>query len=193
MRTSLLARLLIALCAVGVTACGGEPEEAKTPAKKADKKAAKKTAKKKAPPKKPAKPAPEFELAPVEIAYEDFKAVMQAPKGATFKEQFGTLNVKLGEGKDFWVQIDVEAPDLTQRKAAAEKNTVQKLVKVHTESADTLIYETKAFGRTSFWLDAAVRVGARTVHCYSGRGGSSYSEGQIKVFEAACKSLKLKR
>lgn len=184
--------LLLVLCSValglGLNACGGEPDEAKAPVAKKKKKK-----KKKAAPKKKAKPAPTFEMASVDVTYEDFAAQVEAPKGATFKEEFGTLNVKLADGKQFWLQMSTDAPDLKARKTAAEKNTVQKLVKVHSDTADTLIYETTAFGRTSFWLDTAVRVGARTVHCYSARGAASYEQGEIEVMEKSCKSLKLKR
>lgn len=188
MRPLLLSLLSATLC-LSLGACGGEqPDDGAKPVAKKKKKT-----EKKAPPKKKAKPAPTFEMAPIDVTYEDFAAQMQAPKGATFKEEFGTLNVKLADGKQFWVQLSVESPDLEALKASAQKNTVQKLVKVHTDAADTLVYETKAFGRTSFWLDAAVRVGARTVHCYSGRGGSSYEQGEIEVMEKACKSLELKR
>lgn len=183
--------LLLSLVALGLAACGGDqPDEAAKPAAKADKKTDKKAGadapKKKAPP-------PTFELAPLDLTYEDFAATVQAPKGAVFQEEYGTLNVKLADGKQFWLQVDLEAPDLAKSKEAAEKNTVQKLVKVHTDEADALVYETKAFGRTSFWLDAAVRVGARTVHCYSGRGGHSFDEGEIEVMRTACQSLQLKR
>jgi hypothetical protein len=178
--------LLLLSGAFALSACGDDPPPKRPKPKKS----------KKAPPSAPvkaAKPAPTFEMAELAISHEDFKAKLKAPKGAIFKEEFGTLNVKLADGKQFWLQMEIGAPDLKAKKVEAEKNTVQKLVKVHTDTADTLVYETTAFGRTSFWLDTTVRVGARTVHCYSGRGGHSYGKGHIEAFEAACKSLKLDR
>ncbi len=138
------------------------------------------------------KAAPKLVMAPVDVVYEDFKATIDAPKGATFKESYGTLEVKLGDGKDFFVQIDTDAPDMAKVKASVKKNDVQKLVKFHTESADTFVYETKFMRKQSFWLDTAVKVGDKTVHCYSGRGANSYTAAHIATMEAACKSLKPK-
>lgn len=180
--------LTFVLGALALSGCGDDPPAQRpTP-----KKTAKKTVKK-APATAPAKPAPTFEMASLAVAHDDFKATIQAPKGAVFKEEFGTLNVKLDNGKTFWLQMEMGAPDLNAKKADAQKNTVQKLVKIHTDTPETLIYESKAFGRTSFWLNTTVRVGARTVHCYSGRGAHSYSKALIEVFKTACESLKLDR
>lgn len=136
---------------------------------------------------------PTFDLTPTDLSIEEFKAIIQAPKGATAAEDLGTAQIILGDGKRFWVQISLDAPDLKAIKVAASKNTVQKLVRVHTETEDVLIYESKAFGRTSVWLDMAVRVGARRVHCSNGRGQFSYDLGHIQAFKSACESLKLKR
>lgn len=136
---------------------------------------------------------PAFELAPTDLTIDDFNATIQAPKGAAASTDAGTAHIKLDDGKRFWVQVSLQAPDLKAVKAAAEKNTVQKLVRVHTEADDVLIYESTAFGRTSVWLDMAVRVGARRVHCASGRGQFNYDLGHIQAFKAACESLELKR
>jgi len=131
-------------------------------------------------------------MAPIDIVYEDFKAVMDAPKGAVFAESFGTLEVKLGDGKDFFIQIDTDAPDMAAIKGEIEKNDVQKLIKFHTESETTFVYETEAFGRKSVWLDMAVKFGDKTVRCYSGRGANSYTRAHIATFEKSCASLKPK-
>ncbi|MGK0361328.1 MAG: hypothetical protein ACI9U2_003646 [Bradymonadia bacterium] len=136
---------------------------------------------------------PAFDLTPTDLVIEEFEAIIQAPKGATAAEDLGTAQIILKDGKQFWVQISLDTPDLKAIKAAASKNTVQKLVEVHTETDDVLIYESKAFGRTSVWLDMAVRVGARRVHCANGRGQFSYDLGHIQAFKSACESLKLKR
>lgn len=175
--------LLVCLGALTLGACGDDPPPKRPTPPKSKTAPASKAA------PKTTRPAPTFELAALPIVHQDFKASIQAPKGAQFTADAGTLEVKLADGKQFWLQMQIGAPDLKALLAEAKKNTVQTLVKVHTESDDTLIYETKAFGRTSFWLDTAVRVGARMVHCYSGRGGHAYGQGHIAAFEKACKSL----
>ncbi len=181
-------QLIVTLVAVSfVFACGKKDED------KGKKQPAKPAVEKKEPAAKPEpKPAATLEMAPIDIVYEDFKAVMDAPKGSVFKESFGTLEVKLGDGKDFFVQIDTDAPDMAEIKKEIEGNDVQKLVKFHTENDTTFVYETEAFGKKSFWLDMAVKVGDKTVHCYSGRGANSYTLEQIQTFEKACASLKPK-
>ena len=104
------------------------------------------------------KAAAAMEMANLDVVYEDFKATISAPVGATFEESYGTLEVKLADGKDFFLQIDTDAPDMAAVKAEVEKNDVQKLVKIHTETPEVLVYETEAFGKTSFWLNSAVKV-----------------------------------
>lgn len=190
--------LLIAILGLGLSACDKKDAPADKPATK-DTKAAKAadpaeaTPKKPTPPKKPVEPAkPALEMAPIAISADDFAVTMNAPKGAVFADSFGTLEVKLGDGKDFFVQIDTDAPDMAKVKASIQKNDVQKLQKFHTESDTVLIYETKAFGKTSFWLDSAIKVGDKTVHCYSGRGAPSFTQPQIGLFLKACQSLKPK-
>lgn len=193
-------RLMMTLFALALTLWGCSDEEPSAPrgiakpgsaAAKAGAKAGAAATPSKAAPKSVAATA--FELAPVDVSIDDFKAVMQAPKGAVGTREPGAAQVKLDDGKQFWVQVALEAPDLKAIKDAAEKNTVQKLVRVHTETDDVLIYESTAFGRTSVWLDMAIRVGARRVHCASGRGAFSYDRGHIEAFKAACESLELKR
>lgn len=76
---------------------------------------------------------------------------------------------------------------MAEVKASANKNAMQKIKKFHVETEDTLIYETEFMSKTFFWLDAAVKVGDKTVHCYSSRGAKSRS--QIEMFANACKSL----
>lgn len=189
--------LTTAALALGLTACEKKDAPTEPPATKTEKaatpaagKAAEGT---KAPIAKPAAPAPvALEMAPIELTADDFAATMDAPTGATFADSFGTLEVKLGDGKDFFIQIDPEAPDMAKVKASVNENDVQKLQKFHTDTDTVLIYETLAFGKTSFWLDAAIKVGDKTVHCYSGRGAPSFTQPQVEGFLEACKTLKPK-
>lgn len=194
-------RLLPLLLTIGLVATSGceKKDDAPAPANTAAKPATAGDAPKptgdapKAPttPPKPVE-APTLEMAPIDLSGDGFAASMQAPKGATFADSFGTLEVKLDDGKDFFVQIDTEAPDMAKVKASVLANDVQKLQKFHTETDDVLIYETLAFGKTSFWMDAAIKVGDKTVHCYSGRGAPSFTQPQVEMFLAACKSLQPK-
>ncbi|MBL4633652.1 MAG: hypothetical protein JKY56_07260 [Kofleriaceae bacterium] len=176
--------IIFATTALMFVACG----------KKEDDKDAKKTepAAKTAPKEKAAPEAPKavaLEMVTIDIVTEDFKATMSAPKGAVFKDSYGTLEVKLGDGKEFYVSIDTDAPNMAEIKAKVEENDMHKLEKFHTESDDTLIFETKMMSKTSVWLDSSVKVGDKVVHCYSGRGANSYNLAQIELFSKACKSL----
>ena len=180
---------LLVIAALCLVACGKKDDKAGGDKAGGDKAGA--TASGKAPAK-----GPSFETASMDLIYEmddqRFRATMDAPKGAKFEESYGTYEVKLGDGKDFFVQIETDAPDMAAIKADIEKNDVQKLVKFHTETADTFIYETKFASRTSFWLDTAVPFGEGKLTCRSGRGAHSYTKAHIEAFDKACKSLKPK-
>lgn len=190
-------RLLITALAMAACACNAkDPAAGKAPAATAS--TAKTAAAAPSAAKAPATTAPAapaaapLTLEPLDVTGDEFSATMQAPKGATAKDSYGTLEVKLGDGKAFNVWIDAEAPDMAKVKAGIEQNDVQKLKTFHVETADTFIYETEAFGKASVWLDAAIKVGDTTVHCYSGRGAHSYTRAQIDGFLKACESLKPK-
>jgi hypothetical protein len=185
-------------CALALVACEKKDAtpapEGKTPASKA---AASKAPASKAPASKaPASKAPASKapaaLAPLEIKAEGFAAVMQAPAGATAKDRDGTREISAEGGKSFFVWIDTDAPDMGKVKDGINKNDVQKVQSFHLDTPEAFIYETKAFGKTSFWMDSAIKVGDKTVHCYSGRGAHSYTKAQVEGFLAACKSLKAK-
>ena len=131
-------------------------------------------------------------MVPIDIVYEDFKATMNAPEGSEFKESFGTLEVKLGDGKDFHVQIHPDWITVEELKKEVAANDVQKLIKYHTETEDTLVYETEAIGQTSIFFDSWHKVGEATVHCGSGRGANRYTMEHAATYEAACKTLAAK-
>ena len=114
---------------------------------------------------------------------------MNAPKGATFKESFGTLEVKLEDGKNFFVQINLEA-DIAGTKKEAEANDVQKIQKFHTDTPETIVFETEAMGRRSIFMNTAVKVGDKTVECMTGRGAHSYTLEQATMMLKACQTLK---
>ena len=142
-------------------------------------------------PKAEAKPAPvkKVTMAPLALKAAGLDATISAPVGATAKDSYGTIEIKVGDGKRFFVAIEQDAPDMAKRKAYWAKNTAQKLKKVHVDTPEALIVETEAFGKTSFWLDASVKLGDKAVYCLSGRGAHSLSLGQVKAFLAACKTL----
>ncbi len=150
------------------------------------------TSEKKEPEKKEPE-APKFELAELDLTAAGVAGTIQAPKEARAEDSFGTCEVKVGDGKDFYLQIDVDdSLDWAGVKSFMEKNDVQKLQKFHVDTADVLIAETEFAGKTSFWLDAKVQFGDKVAHCKSGRGAHSYNRAHVDSFLAACKSLKAK-
>ena len=180
---NVLKTLVLCVSITGLVACGQKTDgggEAKPAVDKAK------------PAAEMAKPAAAMEMAPLEIKSEEFTAMMDAPKGATMEDSYGTLEVKVGDGSSFFVAIETDAPDMASIKGEVEKNDVQKLKKFHMDTPEAVIYETEAFGKTSFWLDAAIKVGDKTVHCFSGRGAPSFTQPQVESFLAACKTLKPK-
>ena len=132
-----------------------------------------------------------LEMASLELTAEGFAATMDAPKGAVAADSFGTLEVTLGEGKDFYVAIDMKV-DMVQIKKDIQSNDVQKLKAFILDTPEALIYETDFAGNASFWMDSAVKVGEKTVRCYSGRGAHSFKKEQVELFLKACQSMKPK-
>ena len=133
------AQLIVATIATSFLFACGKKDEDKAKAKPAKPAAEAKKASA-AKPDRTARRTP-IAMETVPITYEDFKATMLAPKGAVFAESFGTLEVKVGDGKEFFVQIDTDAPDIAALKAEIEKNDVQKLIKFHKEGDTFLLYE----------------------------------------------------
>ncbi len=176
--------LIFATTALMFVACGKKEDD--KDAKKPES-AAKTTPNEKAAPEAPKAVA--LEMVTIDIVTEDFKATMSVPKGAVFKDSYGTLEIKLDDGKEFNVWIDTDAPDMAEFKGKIKTNDMHKLQKFHTESDDTLIYETKMMSKTAVWLDSSVKVGDKIVHCYNGRGANAYNLAQIEMFSKACKSL----
>jgi hypothetical protein len=164
----------------GLTGCGGGEEEA-TPANTSTEKA------ETTPAAAPATPA--AALAALDLSEAGIKASIQAPEGATAKDSYGTVEIKVDDGSSFFLEINSGAPDMAELVQEWKDNTMQKLQATHVETTDVLIVETDAFGTTSFWLDASVSIGDQAYHCRSGRGAPSFDRGQIDSFLAACQSL----
>lgn len=160
--------LTVSVLAVALAACGSD-----------DKKSTKKSA------------APKVAMTAVDLEQAGFKATMQAPKGAKAKDSFGSVQVDAGKG--FAVEISYNSFEaLPKVLAGFKKNTVQKMKKVHVNTSDTLIVETKAFGRSQVFMNTEVKVGGKKVSCRSKRGAVVYTRAQADVMVAACKTLKAK-
>ena len=82
--------------------------------------------------------------------------------------------------------------DMVQIKKDIQSNDVQKLKAFILDTPEALIYETDFAGNASFWMDSAVKVGEKTVRCYSGRGAHSFKKEQVELFLKACQSMKPK-
>ena len=121
------------------------------------------------------------------------EATIQAPKGSKAENSYGTLEIKHGDGAGFALQIDLKkSMDWGKVKAFYEKNDVQKLQTFHIDTADTILAETKAFGKPSFFLDVKTKVGDKDAHCKSYRGAHSFTQAEAGALLAACKTLKAK-
>jgi hypothetical protein len=141
----------------------------------------------------PLPPKKEVDLSPMvslDLTAAGLKATLQAPGNAVAKDSFGTVEVKVGDGGTFYLEIDEGAPDLAGLKKNWQENDMQKLQKILVESDEVLIVETEFLGKRSFWLDARIPFGEEMLHCKSGRGAPSFSQGQINRFLVACQSLK---
>lgn len=136
-----------------------------------------------------ATPAEAAAQATLDLSEAGIKAAIQAPEGATAKDSYGTVEIKVDDGSSFFLEINSGAPDMAELVQGWKDNTMQKLTATHTSTDDVLIVETNAFGTTSFWLDVAVSVGDEAYHCRSGRGAPSFDRGQIDSFLTACQSL----
>ena len=137
---------------------------------------------------------PKVELVELAVKFDDgTEATIVAPKGAKAEDSYGTLEIKAGDGAGFALQIDLDdSMDWGKVKAFYETNDVQKLQKFHTDTADTILAETKAFGKTSYFLDHKTKVGDKDAHCKSYRGAHSFTQAQAAALLTACKSLKAK-
>ena len=136
--------------------------------------------------------AAEMKMVPLDIITDDLKATIDAPEGAVFEDSYGTIEVKLADGKDFFVALTVDGQTVDELKKEVAGNDVQKLIKYHTETEDTLVFETEAMGQRSVFFDSWHKVGDKSVHCGSGRGANRYTLAHAATYEAACKSLTAK-
>lgn len=114
---------------------------------------------------------------------------IQAPAGATAKEDFGALAVSDGAG--FQLEVNSGAVDMAARKKEIEANDVNKLKKYLTDSPDTLVYQSDVgMGANPIQVHfiAAVKVGGEDFYCENTKG-PTYNEAQTKVMVDACKSI----
>ena len=132
----------------------------------------------------------EVKMVPLDLTAAGLKATIDAPAGAVAADSFGTIEVKVGDGTPFFVQIDTEAAKMADVKKSVETNDMQKLKKMLMDTPEVIMYNTEFMGKVSFWFDSNVKVGDKTVHCYSGRGAPSFDEAQINTMLNACKTLK---
>jgi hypothetical protein len=137
----------------------------------------------------PAEEAAPADMAALNLSEAGIEATIQAPAGAVAADSYGTVEIKVGDGNTFFLEINTGAPDLAELLQGWKDNTVQKLTATHVESEDVLIVETEALGSSSVWLDASVTVGEEAFHCRSGRGVPSFDRAQIDWFLVACQSL----
>ncbi len=139
-------------------------------------------------------PAPPPVAAPTKLVAVDCSAAgdaykgwtITAPEGATCKEAFGALEIKAGDG--FQVEVHNGKLDLAARKKEIEGNTVNKLKKYTTDTAEAIVYESDAMGKPEYHFLAARKVGDAEVSCEDTKG-PLYSQAQVEAMLAACSSL----
>lgn len=135
-----------------------------------------------------AKPAEPVKLATLSLEEAGIDASVEAPEGATAKEDFGAYTVTAGD--TFALQINTGAADLAARKGEIEGNTVNKLKSFVTESETELVYETEVMGKTQFHFVANVEVDGAKYNCENQKGATNYTKADVDAMLAACKSLK---
>lgn len=142
-----------------------------------------------APAAAPAAAAPAAKLVELDAspAGERFKGwKLQAPEGASAKEDFGALAVKAGDG--FQLEVNSGAVDMAARKKEIASNDVNKLKRYVVEAPDTLIYESEVMDRSEFHFVSAIKIGAEDWSCENAKG-PTYTQAQIQAMVDACKSI----
>ncbi len=120
-------------------------------------------------------------------AGEHFKGwKLQAPEGATAKEDFGALAVKAGDG--FQLEVNSGAVDMAARKKEIAANDVNKLKRYVVEAPDTVIYESEVMDKSEFHFLAAIKIGGEDWSCENAKG-PIYTQAQIQAMVDACKSI----
>jgi len=119
-------------------------------------------------------------------AYAGWK--LQAPEGATAKEDFGALLVS--DGKGFQLEVH-EGADLAARKKEIEANDVNKLKGFVTDKPDVLLYKSDpGIGGVQHHFLATVKVGGADYSCENAKGATNYTQAQCEAMIAACQSIK---
>lgn len=115
---------------------------------------------------------------------------LQAPAGATAKEDFGALVVSDGAG--FQLQVNTGAADFAASKKEIEANDVNKFKKYLTDSPDTLVYQSDlGMGPNPIQVHflANVKIGGADYNCENVKGATTFTEAQTKVMVDSCKSI----
>lgn len=127
-------------------------------------------------------------MAPLDLSSAGFKVVVDAPKGATAKEEFGRITVKHGDG--FQLSIGTDAANIESAKKEIAANDINKLKGYVIKTKDALLYESAVMG-SEFHFLANVKVGNKMYQCEDVKG-PTFTKQQVQDMLNSCKSLKVK-
>lgn len=163
----------LAVLALTVPACGGSAGSSGNPGGDDPKPAAK-----------------DVKLAPLDLsaASAEFPFVMDAPEGAKAKDGF--TGVEVSDGGTFQIEFGA-ARDLGKAKREAQGNKLNKLKRIVTDTADTLVYESELAGNAEFHFVVNLKVGDKTVSAEDTKG-PRYSQADVELMVKCLKSLKPK-
>ncbi|MDQ7780470.1 MAG: hypothetical protein RDV41_12310 [Planctomycetota bacterium] len=134
-------------------------------------------------------PAAGVETAALDLEAAGLPLVIDAPKGATAKDDFGAVLVAKGAG--FQIEFHEGDCDIAGRKKEIEENTINKLKKFHTETADTLLYESEVMGKAEFHFLTLVKVGDKTCYAEDVKG-PVYTKADVESMLKSAQSARAK-
>ena len=137
------------------------------------------------------KPQPsEVKLSSLDLsaASADYPFVMDAPEGARAKD--GITGVEVTAGEKFQIEFG-SSRDLSIAKREVQGNKLNKLKKIITDTADTLVYETEIGGMSECHFVLNLKIGDRTLGAEDSKG-PRYSQADVELMVKCLKSLKSK-
>jgi hypothetical protein len=119
----------------------------------------------------------------------DFALTVQAPSGATAKDDFGDVDVLAGDG--FQIVVHSSAKDIAAAKNDITGNTMNKLKQFITDTEDTLVYESEVAGQSEFHFLINAKVGDKTYGVEDNKG-PRYTQEQVEAMVKSTKTLAAK-